>query len=414
MKIVVWGGGLLENRKPEDLKRFNKHKKQKEIIIGSIIAIVAIIGGISLIASFAMYEEKATFDVLKGTIPDFRKGKGDYNLIALTVNGEKTSTVPPKGTYSKIDVKCDNEATGEWDATRWGLFITSGTVPVSCTVDFELKVGSVLEYNYTGDEQEFIVPFDGKYKLEVWGASGGTVEGTIPGYGGYATGDVNLSQGETLHIYIGGTTTDQTGGYNGGGKGGSGNGQYNYGGGGATHIALATGLLSELENQQTQILIVAGGGGAGVQSIASIDVLGGAGGGIKGNDSANFTNSAPAYYGTGGSQTEAGADVREKPCGSGSFGKGGDFCNYGYGGAGGGGGFYGGGGGSRGHAGGGGGSGYIGNERLTNKEMWCYKCEESELEKTRTHTTENVSGDAVSQNAKQGSGYAKITYLGQS
>ena len=44
--------------------------------------------------------------------------------------------------------------------------------------------------------------------------------------------------------------------------------------------------------------------------------------------------------------------------------------------------------------------------------MYCYQCEESEDEKTKTHKTEQISKDPISQSAKQGSGFIKIKYLG--
>ncbi len=141
MKIVVWGGGLLENRKPEDLKRFNKHKKQKEIVIGSIIAIVMIIGGISLYRSFAMYEEKASFDVLKGTVPDF--ASGDITL-AYTVDGiTGTGEFPTKELgYYGTKAECKNGATADWSNKYWGLINvkSNGNKRVVCNITFETNV----------------------------------------------------------------------------------------------------------------------------------------------------------------------------------------------------------------------------------------------------------------------------------
>lgn len=64
-------------------------------------------------------------------------------------------------------------------------------------------------------------------------------------------------------------------------------------------------------------------------------------------------------------------------------------------------------------AGGGGGSSYIGNSLLTDKVMYCYNCEESTEESTKTISTTNVSEEAISNYVKQGNGYAKITYLGE-
>ncbi len=147
MKIVVWGGGLLNNRKPEDLKRFNKNKKQKQIIIGSIIAIVLIIGGISLYRSFAMYEEKASFDVLKGTVPDF--STKDINL-AFTIDGQtQTNTkFPNKGDgYIVEEVSCEDNVTATWNSSTWSLenIENKGEAKkVKCTVAFKTSKGEPI------------------------------------------------------------------------------------------------------------------------------------------------------------------------------------------------------------------------------------------------------------------------------
>ena len=63
-------------------------------------------------------------------------------------------------------------------------------------------------------------------------------------------------------------------------------------------------------------------------------------------------------------------------------------------------------------AAGGGGSSYIGNSLLTNKAMYCYECEESNEESTKTITTTCTNATPTENCAKQGNGYAKITYLG--
>ena len=75
-------------------------------------------------------------------------------------------------------------------------------------------------------------------------------------------------------------------------------------------------------------------------------------------------------------------------------------------------GFYGGGLGHHNGASAGGGSGYIGNSQLKNKEMYCYSCEKSDEEVTKTTSTASVNASPISKNAKIGNGYAKITYLG--
>lgn len=122
-------------------------------------------------------------------------------------------------------------------------------------------------YSYTGEVQIFMAPIDGRYKLEVWGAQGGSVSeiaGT-GGKGGYSTGIINLEAGEMLYIYVGGEggnagtsmVTTVIGGYNGGG------GATYYGGigGGATDIRLIKGENWDDNYSLNSRIIVAGGGG---------------------------------------------------------------------------------------------------------------------------------------------------------
>ena len=43
--------------------------------------------------------------------------------------------------------------------------------------------------------------------------------------------------------------------------------------------------------------------------------------------------------------------------------------------------------------------------------MYCYECSTSEDENTKTYTTNNVSDLAISNYAKKGNGYVKITFV---
>ena len=117
-------------------------------------------------------------------------------------------------------------------------------------------------FSYTGNVQEFTAPYSGKYKLETWGAQGGSsaIAGALGGYG-YV--EVALLKGEKLFIVVGGQgNSSGNGGYNGGGDSISGGS-----GGGATHIAIKTGLLKDLSSNKDSILIVSGGGGGSYKSV---------------------------------------------------------------------------------------------------------------------------------------------------
>lgn len=59
-----------------------------------------------------------------------------------------------------------------------------------------------------------------------------------------------------------------------------------------------------------------------------------------------------------------------------------------------------------------GGSSYIGNSLLTNKVMYCYNCEESSEESTKTVSTTCAEETPTENCAKKGNGYARITYIG--
>ena len=214
--------------------------------------------------------------------------------------------------------------------------------------------------------QEFTAPLTTTYKIECWGAMGGGWGSHWNAPGGYSGGWKSLSKDDILYVVCGGKGVDNsyyTDGtsYNGGGitSGNYGNGA---GGGGATHIATATGLLKDLVDNKSAVICVAGGAGSnGGYAVQDPQLYESGGGEVGlGSPTRNGPNNEPTKGDTGGTQTGCGPDGIK-----GGFGYGGGGNNDG---GSGGGGWYGGngtGGGdvSRGTHGGGG-SGYIGG--LTN------------------------------------------------
>ena len=214
--------------------------------------------------------------------------------------------------------------------------------------------------------QTFTAPITGNYKLEVWGAQSGGWGDHYNAPGGYSGGWKSLSKDDILYVVCGGKGFDKNyyddgTSYNGGGI--SSNGYANgAGGGGATHIAIITGLLRDLVNNKAAVICVAGGAGSN-GSWAPVDFTKyQSGGGLVGLGSPTRwgPNDEPTKGDTGGTQTGCGPDGIQ-----GGFGYGGNSLN---GGGAGGGGWYGGNGTGDGgvvsntHAGGG--SSYIGG--LTN------------------------------------------------
>lgn len=303
--------------------------------------------------------------------------------------------------------------------------------------------GNEWTYEYKDDTiYDFAAPCSGTYKLETWGAQGGSALTLEGGYGGYSVGNIDLNRGKQLYIVVGGkgesaptlTMQSQTyikqvkGGYNGGGNGTSGqcrtdNLRHATGGGGATHIALSSGLLTSFEIKKDDILIVSGGGGGAYFS--SLDGktirtdapsgVGGSAGGYIANTATWSGTSSLTIYATGGSQLKGGfagsSYGGSEGVVSGKFGQGGGGISDGgcYNPVGAGGGYYGGG--IGGFCPSAGGSSFINNPDLKEKHMTCYNCTTSDEEGIKTISTTKVSDTPLADYAKKGNGYAKITLL---
>ena len=339
-----------------------------------------------------------------GAVTSFYNGvlKGrKYGYSGTIVNLRQNHDIVEESSSSEEDLKTRTYSTTKVSSAATSDVAKTGNGYARITYlgeDIGLcYTNDVYDYEYINGEETFNVPCTGKYLLEVWGAGTSTSNtSNFPAaQGGYSQGEIELTQGETLYINVGGQgqilnsrTGTADGGYNGGGSVTNNWSSYqitSVSGGGATHIATASGQLYELENNKDSILIVAGGAGGGSYYSTSYNRgTGGAGGGYIANDGSVNTGTF-ANYGTGGTQTEGGHNNLHPEKGIGTFGKGADTTinveNRVYGGAGGGGWYGGGSGGTNDqsstsvindYSGGGGGSGYIGNPRLSNAHMTGY------------------------------------------
>lgn len=271
--------------------------------------------------------------------------------------------------------------------------------------DFKYTREGVEEFEYTGATDIYTIPKTGRYKLEVWGAQGGGSimngsSSSTTSYGGYSVGYIDLNSGDTLYINVGGkgqdavNGADSTGGYNGGGDGtwDRADNEAAGAGGGATHIATKSGLLSSLSGYNDEILIVAGGGGG-----KSWDTDGGNGGGYIGGaagDGRKADQTTGYSFGKGENATGVGDSDGHGGGGGGYWGgyessASGESNDFG-----------------------GGGSGYIGNTKLFNKAMYCYDCTPSSELATKTYSVLCALDVPTAKCAKIGNGYAIITYLG--
>ncbi len=292
-----------------------------------------------------------------GTDMSFARSCGtSYYAWAVAEDGEGNrsnvysmgSTSDGANSYSEYGTCSKTCGGGTQTRTNTCALITTG-LSQSCNTQSCCTFTS-KDFGYTGNIQSWTVPAGcaGTYKLEVWGAQGGSVSGGAGGKGGYSYGKVSLTNGKTIYVAVGGAGSGCTKGYNGGG-GCLAGAHVPSAGGGATHIATTNrGVLANYNSYRSEVLIVAAGGGGGYRydsSASSLVTAGGAGGGTNGGNGC-----WEGTCGGGATQTTGGSGFI-----AGTFGQGHNpTTDYA---SGGGGGWFGGGGG---YGSGAGGSGYIG------------------------------------------------------
>ncbi len=361
----------------------------------------------------------------------------DGNNNKLVFNGK----VPLSGTViieeeSIIaDNLCDEKRCGS--GSKNNLIVGNPSTPVEVC---NAEIGDEWVFDYLDETNEtryytFAIPCSGTYKLEAWGAQGGTVDSYAGGKGGYSAGEIELTTRDTLYIGVGGQGTKSgtgviAGGYNGGGSGhggtcnGNGN-RWGASGGGATHIAKVPGELSSLEDYKgtlndngtadtsddfyvsDNILIVAAGGGGAFNIANWMYGAGGVAGGLVGGNGTHNSAGQTTDYARGGTQIAGGypgdgyTSISSRSATFigltiGSFGKGGNTTGWDcVEGGGGGGGFYGGGAGNE--TSGAGGSSYI--VPLNNASIVAGNASMPTHDGTSTMT------------GNSNNGYAKITFV---
>ena len=252
-----------------------------------------------------------------------------------------------------------------------GAFITTGQGTTSVTVTFGSSSGNVcvtagntcgsstatclavscytpgtVIFSYIGAQQAWTVPCGvNSVTITCYGAQGGngnwsSTNGT-GGLGGSATGNLTVTPGQILYIYVGqqgqGATSTILTAFNGGGAAYCAGIGIRGTGGGSSDVRVGGTALTN------RVIVAGGGGGAYSQN-------GGAGGGTSG------VAGTVDYPGNGGTQLAGGTSYPGFGMMDGSLGQGGGVTSTNYTFCGGGGGYYGGGGGLS----GGGGSSYIG------------------------------------------------------
>lgn len=269
-------------------------------------------------------------------------------------NAQSEPTTVPASPYTRNGMSfcgwsTDSLSTPSYKPGEKGIFPAGATL-------YAMWVTTEYDFVYTGSYVQFVIPQDGIYEFEVWGASGAAakVDSLVAkgGLGGHSKGYKKMKKDEIIYVYNGGSPNSTSSGANGGGRGSSyaNSKQYGASGGGATHVATGYGELGYSGNNnglgynnRSRVLIVAGGGGGGGIDNGTAH-KGGDGGGERGGN------------GSGGAL--GGRQISTSSSPSENYGAGDYYSSSGTASSGGGGGWYGGNCGTYGQSGAGG-SGYV-------------------------------------------------------
>ena len=142
-----------------------------------------------------------------GTISIILKGnKEDYTFLGSEYEDPGYVAKSSDGENLEADISSNV------DTSKLGTYKITYTVKKfgkSASVE---RIVSIIEgsydYNFIGGEDEFTVPVTGYYRLEAWGAEGGSASSARGGYGGYTTGLAYLTKGTKLYINVGGKGTN--------------------------------------------------------------------------------------------------------------------------------------------------------------------------------------------------------------
>jgi len=123
-------------------------------------------------------------------------------INALTQTGLFENAKQSKNTTENAQ-KDENKKLGEY-SSKINEYI-SGTSRDEASSEVLKKIeetSTVNTYSYTGSEQEYTVPEDGYYKIECWGAQGGTYSKAIGGKGAYTKGIIKLKEKNCIYMLV--------------------------------------------------------------------------------------------------------------------------------------------------------------------------------------------------------------------
>ena len=225
---------------------------------------------------YAVFKKQMTIGLMPngGTLSE-SGAKENFTVYCYYNNGNAQSepTTVPASPYTRKNMSfcgwsIDSLSTPSYKPGEKGVFPAEAAL-------YAMWVTTEYDFPYTGNYVQFVIPQDGIYEFEVWGASGAAakVDSLVAegGLGGHSKGYKKMKKDEVIYVYNGGSPKGTSYGANGGGNGYNyaSSKQYGAGGGGSTHVATKPGSLgsnnssSPSYSNRSCVLIVAGGGGGG-------------------------------------------------------------------------------------------------------------------------------------------------------
>ncbi|MDE7176182.1 MAG: InlB B-repeat-containing protein [Lachnospiraceae bacterium] len=255
-----------------------------------------IISGEEPVMLYAVFKKQMTIGMMpNGGTLTVSGAKESFTAFCYYNNGNAQSepTAAPANPYTRKNMSfcgwsTDSLSTPSYKPGELGVFPADATL-------YAMWVATEYDFVYTGSYVTFVIPQDGIYEFEVWGASGADAKADSlvaeGGLGGHSKGYKKMKKDEVVYVYNGGSPNGTSSGANGGGRGNtySSSKQYGAGGGGSTHIATKYGELGYNNSNgasyanRSCVLIVAGGGGGGGINNGTAN-KGGDGGGERGGN----------------------------------------------------------------------------------------------------------------------------------
>ncbi|MCI8394168.1 MAG: hypothetical protein HFH86_01625, partial [Bacilli bacterium] len=118
-----------------ELKNFREKGKTNYVFVWIGFSLVILLTIIIFIRSYALYEEKKTYDVIQGNVPHFLDS---YDVqVAFTLDGVASSSKPQGEDLVVDQIVCTNGALGFWDSEKERFYLESLTKSkTKCRIDF--------------------------------------------------------------------------------------------------------------------------------------------------------------------------------------------------------------------------------------------------------------------------------------